>query len=253
MKQRLEEYYSKFKSIYNEKNYPDWFSFVESHNHDNGYGDQGYKINHKDHELGHYAIFQTPIPELMDSPQKTKIIIVGKNNSWFIPDAKRVSESLQIVKDLEERIPSRNFYTERESDFAVDICSIFEDLGAYDLLKNNTVGMNRVWLQTGPKSEYIKKMKRQSKGVRFAIEGTSLVDICHKWTEEIIKLLNPDVLLLLGTGPDGADNLFDKKEGQYDHENGVFFIKHCIHPGNRRGGRSLTKQDISLALDKFSW
>ena len=39
----------------------------------------------------------------------------------------------------------------------------------------------------------------------------------------------------------------------HNHENGVFFIKHCIHPGNRRGGRSLTKQDISLALDKFSW
>ena len=104
MKQRLEEYYSKFKSIYNEKNYPDWFSFVESHNHDNGYGDQGYKINYKDHELGHYAIFQTPIPELMDSPQETKIIIVGKNNSWFIPDAKRVSESLQIVKDKQKTI-----------------------------------------------------------------------------------------------------------------------------------------------------
>ena len=147
----------------------------------------------------------------MKSPQKTKIIIVGKNNSWFIPDPKRVSESLQIVKDLEKGIPKRNFYTEKESDFAIAICSIFEDLGVYNLLKNNTVGMNRVWLQTGPKSEAI-QMKEQSKGVRFAIEGTSLVDICHKWTEEIIKLLNPELLLLLGTNPNGADNLFDKKE-----------------------------------------
>ena len=94
-------------------------------------------------------------------------------------------------------------------------------------------------------------MKRQSKGVRFAIEGTSLVEICHKWTEEIIKLLNPDLLLLLGTNPNGADNLFDKKEGHYNHENGEFFIKHCRHPSF--GGKPKTKQDISLALDKFSW
>ena len=67
MKYRLEEYYSKFKSIYNEKNYPDWFNFIKSHNDYHGYGDQGYKINHKDHELGHYAFFQTPIPELIST------------------------------------------------------------------------------------------------------------------------------------------------------------------------------------------
>ena len=108
--------------------------------------------------------------------------------------------------------------------------------------------MNRVWLQTGPKSEAIQKMKEQSKGIRFAIEGTSLADICHKWTEEIIKLLNPELLLLLGTNPNAADNLFDKKEGYYDHKWRVF-IKHCRHPR----GKPKTKQDINLALNKLGW
>ena len=249
MREKLTEYYSKFKEIYTEENYPEWFDYFNKHNQDNGYGDQGYKQGHKDHELGHYAIFQTPIPELMDPPQETKIIIVGKNNSWFIPDAQKVSESLQIVKDLEKGIPDRNFYTEKNSDFAVAICSVFRDLGAYDLLENNTVGMNRVWLQTGPKSAAIQEMKTQCKGVPFAISGTSLVDTCHKWTEEIIELLNPDLLFLLGTNPNGADNLFDKKEGCYEHENGKFFIKHCRHPSV--GGQKQFKKDVEEVLSKY--
>ena len=59
------------------------------------------------------------------------------------------------------------------------------------------------------------------------------------------------MLLLLGTNPNGADNLFNKKEGYYDHENGEFFIKHCRHPSV--GGKPKTKQDINLALNKLGW
>ena len=75
------------------------------------------------------------------------------------------------------------------------------------------------------------------------------MDTCHKWTEEIIELLNPDLLLLLGTNPNGADNLFDKKEGCYEHENGKFFIKHCRHPSV--GGQKQFKKDVEEVLSKY--
>ena len=238
MEEEILKYYSKFKEIYNEENYPEWFKFFKHHNMQ--FGEKGY--NDKGHELGHYAILQTPIPELQKIPKKTKIVIVGKNNSWFIPNKMR--ERLEIVKQLEIDIPNRNFYTERKSDFAKDICSIFEDLESYELLEKNTVGMNRIWLQTGPSSMNIKEMKEKKQGV-----GSSLVDKFHKWTEEIIGLLDPDLVLILGTDPNGADRLFNREQGIYEHEKGQFFIKHCRHPGH--GGKPITKKHIKEGLDKL--
>lgn len=249
IKKELANYYSQFSNIYSKENYPQWFEFFTQYNHDNNFGELGYINNRQDHELGHYAIFQTPIPELSNPKEKTKIIIVGKNNSWFIPVARRVKESLEIVKNLKSGIPSRNLYLEKESKFAKAICSIFSELGSYDLLEKNTVGMNRIWLQTGPDASFIKYMKEERKGASFQekILGSSLVDICHRWTEEIIELLNPELVLLLGTNPNGADNLFSKKEGIYEHANGSFFIKHCRHPSN--GGRPETLKHIGEGLE----
>ena len=251
MEKDIKEYYSKFKEIYTEENYPEWFKFFKLYNQERGYGNKGYKDKEKGHELGHYAILQTPVPELQKIPKKTKIIIVGKNNSWFIPDKYRMKESLEIVKQLETDIPNRNFYTERKSDFAKDICSIFEDLESYELLEKNTVGMNRIWLQTGPSSKNIKEMKEQRCGASLSerISGCSLVDKCHQWTEEIIELLDPDLVLILGTDPNGADRLFNRIQGIYQHEKGQFFIKHCRHPGN--GGKSKTKEHIKKGLDEL--
>ena len=251
MEDKITEYYSKFKEIYTKENYPEWFEFFKSYNGDKGYGDKGYIEYEKEHELGHYAILQTHIPELQKIPEETKIVIVGKNNSWFIPDKYRVKESLDIVKGLETGIPDRNFYTERESDFAKDICSIFEDLGSYKLLEKNTVGMNRVWLQTGPYSKNIEKMKESRKGasLKEEIEGSSIVDKCHQWTEEIIELLNPDLVLILGTDPNGADRLFNKMKGIYEYKKGQFFIKHCRHPSV--GGKTKAKKHIEQGLDEL--
>ncbi len=251
MEAEILKYYSKFKEIYTKENYPDWFDFFKSYNKDKGYGDKGYKVNELGHELRHYAILQTPIPELQKISEKTKIVIVGKNNSWFIPDKYRMKESLELVKKLETGIPDRNFYTERESDFAEDICSIFEDLESYELLEKNTVGMNRIWLQTGPSSENIKEMKERRRGASLEerISGSSLVDKCHQWTEEIIELLDPDLVLILGTDPNGADRLFNRMQGIYQHEKGQFFIKHCRHPGH--GGKPKTKEHIKEGLDEL--
>lgn len=251
MRNLLENYYFNFKNIYNKQNYPKWFKFCDEHNKQEGFGKEGYIEGKKGHELGHYAIFQTPIPELQKTPEKTRIIIVGKNNSWFVPNKYRMKESLDIVKKLENGIPKRNFYTERESDFAKFICNAFEELKSFNLLERNTVGLNRVWLQTGPNSSNINKMKESRVGASdFEIfEGSSLVNKFHKWTEEIIKILNPELVLLLGTNPNGADNLFEKREGVYKHTKGEFFIKHCRHPAV--GGQTECKKNIKEGLERI--
>ena len=69
----------------NKENYPKWFTAIDDHNKE--FGDLGYgckcrfcpgsRINPKkaQHQLGHYAILQTPLHK------EVKIVIVGKNNS----------------------------------------------------------------------------------------------------------------------------------------------------------------------------
>ena len=85
MEKEILKYYSKFKEIYNEENYPEWFAFCNDHNKQ--FGDEGYKLGVSGHELKHFAILQTKIYE------EKEIMIVGNNNSWFVPGNMRDKDS----------------------------------------------------------------------------------------------------------------------------------------------------------------
>ena len=115
MKEEINEYYSKFREIYTKENYPEWFNFCNKNNEQ--YGNEGYKLSKSGHKLGHFVILQTPIYD------KKNIIIVGNNNSWFVPGD--MKKSLEVVRNLEEGIPEENFYTKGESDFARDLNTYF--------------------------------------------------------------------------------------------------------------------------------
>ena len=240
MKEEINEYYSKFREIYTKENYPEWFKFKDEHNEK--FGELGYRckcrfcpgsrINQKsvEHELGHYAILQTPLYK------DIKIVIVGNNNSWF--DDKCGEKALDIAKSLKEKVPNRNFLTEGGSEYSRTLVKKFKEANAEALLRNNTVGLNRTWLQTGGSSQKITKMKERK------IEIPSLVDLCHEWTEDIVRIINPQLLLLLG---EPAKTLFKSAKGR-EHQNGKFYIHGCRHPSN--GGQNEFKINLEEGLQK---
>lgn len=220
MKEEINKYYSKFREIYTKKNYPEWFNFCNKNNEQ--YGNQGYKLGKSGHKLGHFAILQTPIYD------KKNIIIVGNNNSWFVPGD--MKKSLEVVRNLEEGIPEENFYTKGESDFARDLNTYFESNGnkAKNIFDNNTVGLNRLWIQTGPQcpprecdlNDKIKSNPDLKK------EWKCLEKKCMQWTKEIIEILSPKLLLLLG----GEAKKLYPEEGYHKG----FWVQHCYAPSYTR-------------------
>ena len=230
MKEEILKYYSKFKEIYNEENYPEWFKFLKYHNMQ--FGEKGY--NNEEHKLGHYAILQTNIPE------NPIVVMVGKNNSWFIPSD--MEDSLEVAKSLKENIPDQDWFA-RESNFASRLNSQINkissiDSEAADILVNNRVGMNRIWLQTGANCPHENLKKAMEKNSKLKYEWSDLKKICHKWTEDIIRTINPGLVILFGNWNDNdcAWNLFDKRE---EGEN--FVIKHCPHPVGPNNGQNFYK------------
>lgn len=231
MEDQITEYYSKFKEIYTKENYPEWFNFVEDHKRQ--FGKEGY--NKKEHELGHYAILQTPIPE------NPKVVMVGKNNSWFIPGD--MKKSLEVVKALEEGIPDEDHFVRSGSNFANRLNSQINKIGsanfeAKNLLVHNRVGINRLWLQTGTDCPHEDLAKEIETNPKLKQEWAYLKKICHEWTEEIIRIINPGLVILFGSWSDKdcAWNLFNKKE-----EGESFVIKHCPHPSGGKNGQNFYK------------
>lgn len=230
MEKEILKYYSKFREIYNEENYPEWFKFLKYHNMQ--FGKKGY--NNQEHELGHYAILQSSIPK------NPIVVMVGKNNSWFIP--KNMEKSLEAVKCLEKNIPDQDWLA-KESNFANRLNSQINKISAIDpeaadILVNKRVGMNRFWLQTGDKCPHDKLKEAMDENYKLKSEWFALKKICHKWTEDIIRTINPGLVILFGRRNDNdcAWNLFNKRE---DGEK--FVIKHCPHPVGPNNGENFNK------------
>tara|TARA_B100000959_G_C14873121_1_gene579190 strand:- start:285 stop:1055 length:771 start_codon:yes stop_codon:yes gene_type:complete len=233
MEDKIKEYYSKFEEIYTEENYPEWFKFVQSYNRYKGYGEEGYNKNESGHKLGHYAILQTQIHE------ENKILIVGNNNSWFVPG--NMKRSLEVVRGLQQGIPEENFYTKGESDFAKDLNRYFASNGskAKNIFDNNTVGLNRLWLQTGPQCPPEELAEAKKSNILLKYEWTDLQKKCKDWTKEIIEIVSPKLLLLLG----GEAKKLYPEEGYWKG----FWIQHCPAPSFTR-----FKQKLSPEFYEFS-
>ncbi len=215
MEEEILKYYSKFREIYNEENYPEWFNFCNKHNEQ--FGNDGYKRGKLGHKLEHFAILQTPIYD------ERNLIIVGNNNSWFVPGNMR--KSLKVIKELEEGIPEDNFLIKGESEYSRDLTRYFEILGEDSKkLFESAIGINRLWIQTGPKCppndcDLTREIRSNSS---LSLEWKNLERMCMQWTKEIIELINPKLVLLLSGQ---AKKLYS--EGQ--HDNG-FWVQHSYAP-----------------------
>ena len=118
-------------------------------------------------------------------------MIIGNNPSWF--DKDDPTKAYGIVQGLMTGPPSENSYLAHNHVFAHRLQDAFNRIGRFDLLRQ-CVGMNRLWLQTGPEnSHWNRACKAYSGTLRL-----SLNDYCENKTKEIIQLIAPKVALLVG-------------------------------------------------------
>ena len=101
--------------------------------------------------------------------------------------------------------------------------SYFEILGEDSKkLFERAIGINRFWIQTGPKCPPTELGIEMKSNFALKNEWKILQEKCEKWTMEIIELINPQLLLLLSGA---AQKLYP--EGQ--HDNG-FWVQHSYAP-----------------------
>ena len=231
MQDKIREYYVKFEEFYTQDNFPEWFKFKEKHNMQ--FGKKGF--NETEHELGHYAILQTSIPE------EPEVVMVGKNNSWFVPED--MKKSLEIVKNLKKDIPTKDYFVTSGSNFANRLNAQIKKIGSVNfeakyLLVHKRVGINVFWLQTGKDCPHLNIKEEFKINPKLEHEWDSLKTICFEWTEEIIRIINPRLVILFGNDSDRdcAWNLFNKKE-----QGELFVIKHCPHPTGGKNGQNFYK------------
>ena len=177
LEKKIQQYYTDFNKDFNKKNFPAVYEKIDEHNAKEKRG--------KEHDLGSFAILYTPVR------YKPDIMLIGNNPSWF--DKKDSKKGYKIVKELMESPPQDNSYMVHNHVFADSMQRIFGHVGRTDLLET-CVGMNRLWLQTG--STYTSWNTACNK--RSLTFGQSLTDYCETKTKEIIELIEPKVVLLIG-------------------------------------------------------
>ena len=174
--QQVQGQYEAFKGIFNRDYFPAVFAVIDEQNE---------RLSGNQHRYGSYAILYTPIHF------QPKVMIVGNNPSWFDKDSAQRAQ--QIVTRLMEGPPSESSYLTDNHVFADRLIDAFTRIGRLDLLRG-AVGMNRLWLQTGPsQTGWTRALKSHSLEL-----GMSLVDYCESETQKIIRAVSPRVLLLVG-------------------------------------------------------
>lgn len=239
VKEKLKRYYSKFEEVYNSDCFPEWFEYIAEHNLK--FNESGF--NQKEHKLGHFAIFQTPIPP------DPKVIMIGKNNSWFVKENPK--KSLEYAQKLSEGIPEKDLLSLGLSTYSKNLNNITKEVIKWNpkeyrpLLISERIGMNKIWLQTGPDYSSFNKRIEEIGGKLFE-EWSKLKEICHDWTIEIVKdVIEPELVILFGreNDDDCAWTLFE--EGT---EN--FTVVKCSHPSGLGTGNK-RKKKISRIANQF--
>ena len=177
LEKSIQKYYSDFKKNFNKKNFPAVFNKIEKHNAEEKRG--------KEHDLGSFVILYTPVR------YKPNIMLIGNNPSWF--HKKDPETGYKIVQELMKSPPKESSYIVHNHVFAQSMQRIFGYVGRRDLLET-CVGMNRLWLQTGSNYGSWNTVCNE----RSWKLGQSLTEYCENKTKEIIKLIKPKVVLLIG-------------------------------------------------------
>lgn len=168
---------------------------------------------HTKHELGHFAILYTTLR------MNPKVMIVGNNPSWF--DQYDPSRALDIVKEMERGIPTVNSYLDHKHAFARQMQAGFSQVGRDDLLES-CVGMNRLWVQTG--SAGVPKMVTREERSQWR----EIKNWCEAGTREMVRLIKPELVLLVGVPAQNTLNRHFRKENSEIH---FAEVRHPSHGG----------------------
>jgi len=177
LESKIQKYYEGFARDFNKDNFPSVFQKILEENSKE-------KLKHQ-HDLGTFAILYTPVRF------RPKLMMIGNNPSWFDKDNGDIGHG--IVQELMKSPPKENSYIEHNHTYASRMKLIFTRLGRMDLLRN-CVGMNRWWLQTGSENTHFNKPCNE---ISFNLKE-SLYEYCESRTTKIIRLIEPEVTLLIG-------------------------------------------------------
>jgi len=217
---QIQKYYDDFSRDFNRDNFPAVFELIKQHNSKNN-------LKRQEHSLGSFAILYTPVR------YKPEIMMIGNNPSWF--DKDNGVKGYRIVQELMKSPPKENSYLVHNHVYANRMQDIFARVGRMDLLVN-CVGMNRFWMQTGAENA---SWNRACKDYSFSLKK-SLYEYCETGTREIIGLIKPKVVLLVGAK---AQKLLPK--GNYLDTQ----IQHVSYPLG--GGITLLEQEIREIIKEF--
>ncbi len=185
--------YEEFKLLFNKKRCPELFEAMKTAEKD-----------YFPHSLGHFAILYTPVPK----ESRPKLMLIGNNPSWFVDvnknktlENKEKKIALERVKSLENGVPSFSSYTqEPKHRFAKRLETEYKNASVFSLLED-TVGMNRFWIQTGSDPEALKKvvLENNVSNAKKNSQLEKLIEFCTEQTKKIIKIIEPHFLIILGT------------------------------------------------------
>lgn len=167
------------------------------------------------HELGHYAIFYTPVPD-----QPIDFMLVGNNPSWFDSKAKESRDAAaraeQTVCGLKDGPPNEILYMRPDFDLGKQLQQILPPQ-----ILENIVGLNRFWMQTGVDMGQFRRDLETNDAKK---EFLRLQKECQKNTRKIVWMLKPKTVFLFG-GP--AQKTFLNTALPYDFVN----VRHPSHGG----------------------
>ena len=185
------------------------------------------------HELGHYAIFYTPVPD-----QPIDFMLVGNNPSWFDSKAKQSRDAAaraeQTVRECEEGPPKDNLYLRPYFEFGTQLQQILPPQ-----ILENIVGLNRFWMQTGVDiQQFLKDLETEDAKKEFLL----LQKECEKNTRKIVLLLKPKTVFLFGNA---AQKTFLKTSLPCD------FVS-VRHPSNAGVSKAKSEIEHYLASKKYA-
>ena len=139
------------------------------------------------HDLGKFVVFYS-MPTV-----NPKVVVIGDNPSWFHTSNPDVAE--KNLDDVAEKIPTINSYKEHGHKFGNQLIDIFNAIEREHWI-DEVVGLNRFWIQTGGGGT--KELKDECKNSGKLHIYENIKNLCEKYTKDLVKLLNPKLVILLG-------------------------------------------------------
>ena len=194
------------------------------------------------HSMKRFVILYSP-PAL-----QPRLLVIGNNPSFFhknLTDMVDVKASLTRAEnnldDVAERIPDSSSYLHHDHKFANDLRRIFDDICQPHWLEE-MVGMNSLFVQTGGKG--VGRLKELS----IKNEFKDIETLCARLSKRLIEVMKPKLVMFVGA--ETRDKFSTQQFPRKFNPTGTSFMD-VTHPANKRGGWTVTSNDIKLWFNKF--